>query len=281
MFIVLFVFVVAFVFAFVCVYVLDWWSSGNGFHRTLLAEQWCCPMWNEIRFHFVWKSSNIHQRGHITWILPRSPGPTWPWSWWPPQQPPPRPTPDCSKPTRGQPSSLTHRFIWKRSRPMRMLTNTEPRVSILFSAAILRYFRWLSGEKQGWVLCVWLGGGACGRPAVSSSSELGAPTAQPHTQPGEVEWDNLCPAKAALLPPLALHRESRVQVKVATTESGKPNQNIGSGFFQKWRMADQEEATTGNTEEGSGQPAMVVEKEGCSIYRPMMYHLPLFFQPIK
>ena len=187
MFIVLFVFVVAFV----CVYVLDWWSSGNGFHRTLPAEQWCCPMWNEIRFHFVWKSSNIHQTGHITWILPRSPGPTWPRSWWPPQQPPPRPTPDCSKPTRGQPSSLSHRFIWKRSRPMRMRTNTELTLSILFSAAILSYFRWLSGEKQGWVLCVWLGGGACGRPAVSSSSELGAPTAQPHTQPGEVAWDNM------------------------------------------------------------------------------------------
>ena len=126
MFMVLFVFVVVSLFAFVCVYVLDWWSSGNGFHRTLLAEQWCCPMWNEIRFHFVWKSSNIHQTGHITWILPRSPGPTWPWSWWPPQQPPPRPTPDCSKPTRGQPSSLSHRFIWKRSRPMRMRTNSEP-----------------------------------------------------------------------------------------------------------------------------------------------------------
>ena len=72
----------------------------------------------------------------------------------------------------------------------------------------------------------------------------------------------MCPAKAALLPPLALLRESRVQVKVATTEeSGKPNQNIGSGFFQKWRMADQEEATTGNTEEGSGQVEKV-EKEG-------------------
>ena len=71
----------------------------------------------------------------------------------------------------------------------------------------------------------------------------------------------MCPAKAALLPPLlALLRESRVQVKVATTERGKPNQNIGSGFFQKWRMADQEEATTGNTEEGSGQPEKV-EKE--------------------
>merc|ERR1712045_449110 len=35
---------------------------------------------------------------------------------------------------------------------------------------------------------------------------------------------------------------------------------IGSGFFQKWRMADQEEPTTGNTEEGSGQVEKV-EKE--------------------
>ena len=71
----------------------------------------------------------------------------------------------------------------------------------------------------------------------------------------------MCPAKAALfLPPLALLRESSPGKKVATTERGKPNQNIGSGFFQKWRMADQEETTTGNTEEGSGQPEKV-EKE--------------------
>ena len=68
-------------------------------------------------------------------------------------------------------------------------------------------------------------------------------------------------SRALLAPAACSHRESSPGKKVATTERGKPNQNIGSGFFQKWRMADQEEATTGNTEEGSVQVAMV-EKEG-------------------
>ena len=71
----------------------------------------------------------------------------------------------------------------------------------------------------------------------------------------------LVPRKSrALVPACLAQRESSPGKKVATTERGKPNQNIGSGFFQKWRMADQEEATTGNTEEGSGQPEKV-EKE--------------------
>ena len=67
-------------------------------------------------------------------------------------------------------------------------------------------------------------------------------------------------SRALLAPACLAQRESSPGKSCNNRESGKPNQNIGSGFFQKWRMADQEEATTGNTEEGSGQPTMV-EKE--------------------
>ena len=100
--------------------------------------------------------------------------------------------------------------------------------------------------------CLW-------PPSCEQQQQAGSSHSPTHSQE-RLRETTCAPQKPRSCPRLPCS-ESRVQVKVATTERGKPNQNIGSGFFQKWRMADQEEATTGNTEEGSGQVVMV-EKEG-------------------